>query len=100
MHALIRVLREQRSTTFTYSLGRLLVSDDHLYLSAEEAAGILGVNLPTLYAYVSRKNIRSVKVEGSRKRRYWAADIERLTKGKGKTQATTFLRSLKAATAD
>lgn len=74
-------MREQRPTPFTYLPGRLLVSDDHLYLSAEEAAGILGVNLPTLYAYVSRKNIRSVKVEGSRKRRYWAADIERLTKG-------------------
>lgn len=57
------------------------MSDEHLYLTAEQAAGRLGVNLPTLYAYVSRKNIRSVKVDGSRKRRYWAADIERLAKG-------------------
>jgi len=54
---------------------------DELYLTAEEAARLLGVNLPTLYAYVGRKNIRSIKVEGSRKRRYWAADIQRLTKG-------------------
>ncbi|KJH81884.1 citrate synthase [Pseudomonas sp. KSR10] len=61
------------------------MSDDHLYLTAEEAASRLGVNLPTLYAYVSRKNIRSVKVEGSRKRRYWAADIERLSKGEQRT---------------
>lgn len=57
------------------------MNDDHLYLTAEEAARALDVNLPTLYAYVSRKNIRSVKIEGSRKRRYWAADIERLSKG-------------------
>ncbi len=57
------------------------MSDDHLYLTAEEAAGKLGVALPTLYAYVSRKGIRSVKVEGTRKRRYWAADIERLASG-------------------
>lgn len=60
------------------------MSDDHLYLTAEEAAAILDVSLTTLYAYVSRKNIRSVKVEGSRKRRYWAADIERLSKGERK----------------
>lgn len=62
------------------------MSDDHLYLSAEEAAGMLGVSLPTLYAYVSRKGIRSVKVEGSRKRRYWAADIERLSGGERRTK--------------
>ncbi|MFP1681633.1 citrate synthase [Alloalcanivorax sp. C16-1] len=60
------------------------MSDDHLYLTAEEAAGKLGVSLPTLYAYVSRKGIRSVKVEGSRKRRYWAADIETLASGEGR----------------
>lgn len=58
-----------------------MANQDELYLSAEEAAGLLGVNLPTLYAYVGRKNIRSVKIEGSRKRRYWAADIQRLVKG-------------------
>lgn len=58
-----------------------MANQDELYLTAEEAAGLLGVNLPTLYAYVGRKNIRSMKVEGSRKRRYWAADIQRLAKG-------------------
>ncbi|WP_325436849.1 citrate synthase [Pseudomonas nitroreducens] len=56
------------------------IPEDDLYLSAEEAAGTLGISLPTLYAYVSRKNIRSIKVEGSRSRKYWAADIERLQK--------------------
>lgn len=54
--------------------------EDGLYLSADEAAALLGISLPTLYAYVSRKNIRSLKVEGSRSRRYWAADIQRLAK--------------------
>lgn len=58
-----------------------MADPDELYLSAEEAAKLLGVNLPTLYAYVGRKNIRSLKIEGSRKRRYWAADIQRLAKG-------------------
>lgn len=58
-------------------------NDEDLYLSADEAASLLGVSLPTLYAYVSRKNLRSIKVEGTRSRRYWAADIERLSKNKG-----------------
>lgn len=65
-----------------------MTNQDELYLSAEEAAGLLGVNLPTLYAYVGRKNIRSIKVEGSRKRRYWAADIQRLVKGSKSAEST------------
>jgi citrate synthase len=51
-----------------------------LYLSADEAAALLRVSLPTLYAYVSRKNIRSIKIAGTPKRRYWAEDIQRLVK--------------------
>lgn len=58
------------------------VQEEDLYLSADEAASRLGISLATLYAYVSRKNLRSLKVEGSRSRRYWAADIERLSKNK------------------
>src|SRR6202795_5221139 len=54
---------------------------DDLYVSAEAAAGMLGVNLPTLYAYVSRKKIRSQPVHGSRRNRYWRADIERDANG-------------------
>lgn len=57
-------------------------TQDDLYLTADQAAEVLGISLPTLYAYVSRKSIRSVKVDGSRSRRYWAADIERLLRGK------------------
>lgn len=48
-------------------------------LSAQEAADDLGVNLATLYAYVSRGMIRSEAVVGSkRNRRYNAEDIQRL----------------------
>lgn len=52
--------------------------NDPLYLSAKEAATELGISVSTLYAYVSRKNIRSVQVDGSRKRLYFRSDVERL----------------------
>ena len=48
-------------------------------LTASQAAGRLKVSLPTLYAYVSRGMIRSEPGSG-RERRYWAEDIERLTR--------------------
>ena len=51
---------------------------ESLYISAKEAAAELGVSIPTLYAYVSRGFIRSQGVAGSRNRRYWKVDIERL----------------------
>jgi citrate synthase len=51
---------------------------DGLYISAEEAAERLGVSVTTLYAYVSRKGIRSQRVAGSRRRRYWKSDIDRV----------------------
>jgi len=54
---------------------------DDLYVSAETAAQMLGVNLSTLYAYVGRKRIRSQPVPGSRRNRYWRADIERVAGG-------------------
>lgn len=57
-----------------------MTSNEGLYLTAEEAAERLGVSQATLYAYVSRKNIRSLQIEGSKKRRYWAEDIERIRK--------------------
>lgn len=53
-------------------------NEDELYLSAEEAARQLDVSVTTLYSYVSRKVLRSEQIEGSRKRRYWKADIDRL----------------------
>ena len=57
-------------------------ADDGLYLTAEEAADALAISLPTLYAYVSRNLIRSQTVRGTRRRRYWKADIDRLNAGK------------------
>ncbi|MCC7361100.1 MAG: citrate synthase family protein [Anaerolineales bacterium] len=49
------------------------------YVSAPEAAAVLKVSLPTLYAYVSRGLIRSEAVGGSRRaRRYRRDDLERL----------------------
>jgi citrate synthase len=52
--------------------------NDSLYMSAEEAAAALGVSVTTVYAYVSRKIIRSHKPPGTRVSRYWRADIERV----------------------
>lgn len=49
-----------------------------LYVSADEAVAMLDVSKATLYAYVSRGMIRSRQIPGSRKRRYWKLDIERL----------------------
>ncbi len=51
------------------------------YMTAEEAAATLGISVKSLYAYVSRKNIRTHPIEGSRTRSYWAEDILRLAAG-------------------
>src|SRR5512135_2967158 len=45
------------------------------YLSATEAAAELGINVPTLYAYVSRGLIRSEAEGRTRRRRYLAEDV-------------------------
>jgi citrate synthase len=49
-----------------------------LYLSAEEAAAILDISKPTLYAYVSRGLIRSLQGKDSRSRLYNRLDIDQL----------------------
>jgi citrate synthase len=48
------------------------------FLSAREAAGLLGVKLPTVYAYTSRGLIQSVPGSRGRARRYRRSDLERL----------------------
>ena len=48
-----------------------------LYYTAQEAAQVLGVNVSTLYSYVSRGFIRTQKVPGVRVSRYWRSDILR-----------------------
>lgn len=48
------------------------------FLSAVEAAALLGVKLPTVYAYTSRGLIQSVPGGKGRSRRYRRRDLERL----------------------
>lgn len=48
------------------------------FLSAREAASLLGVKLPTVYAYTSRGLIQSVPGGRGRARRYRRRDLERL----------------------
>lgn len=48
------------------------------FLSAHEAADLLGVKLPTVYAYTSRGLIQSVPGGKGRSRRYRRSDLERL----------------------
>ena len=47
-------------------------------LSAAEAAHLLGIKLPTLYAYVSRGQVRSQPGDDPRSRLYLREDVERL----------------------
>ena len=58
-----------------------------LYLTAEEAAKVLGVAVASLYAYVSRKGIRSQAIPGTRARLYWRDDIDRIAQGPGAERA-------------
>lgn len=58
------------------------------YFTAEEAAQELGVSLTTLYAYVSRKGIRTEKLPGMRERLYWKADVWK-ARGRRTTPAPT-----------
>ncbi len=55
-------------------------NDDHPgeWLSAREAAALLGVKRETLYAYVSRGRVQSRASGGGRARTYLRADLERL----------------------
>ncbi len=48
------------------------------FLTAKQAAALLGVKLPTVYAYTSRGLIQSVPGTRGRSRRYRRADLERL----------------------
>ncbi|MES2071842.1 MAG: citrate synthase family protein [Pseudomonadota bacterium] len=47
-------------------------------LSAAEAAGLLDISLPTLYAYVSRGMLHSISAEGARSKRYLHDEVLRL----------------------
>jgi citrate synthase len=54
------------------------------WLTALEAAALLGVKLDTLYVYVSRKGIRSVPSADKTKRLYWRADVEQARRGRSR----------------
>jgi len=58
-------------------------SSNDTLLTAREAAERLGIKLDTLYAYVSRGMMRSVRVPGSRERRYREEDVERFRLSRG-----------------
>lgn len=53
-----------------------------LYIDARQAAGLLKVSLPTLYTYVTRKNIRTRRLPGSRESWYLRSDVELLKEGR------------------
>jgi citrate synthase len=56
---------------------------DRRYFTALEAAGALGISLPTLYAYTSRGQLRSEPVPGRpRERRYFRTEIEQMQERK------------------
>src|SRR5580765_3760451 len=52
--------------------------DDQHWVDSHAAAKLLGIQLRTLYAYVSRGQVRSVSGERGRPRLYSVADLERL----------------------
>ena len=56
------------------------------WIDAEQAMATLGVRAQTLYAYVSRKKLRSFPTPGSRTRRYWRSDIVGLMTGAQRTR--------------
>lgn len=58
------------------------------YVTAQQASEMLGVSRATLYAYVSRKGIRSQPVPGTRQHRYSRIDLERLKTGGGSAGGT------------
>ena len=56
---------------------------DRRYFTASEAAGALGITLPTLYAYTSRGQLRSEPVPSRpRERRYFRHEIEQMQERK------------------
>src|SRR5262245_13472213 len=59
----------------------------HGELGAAEAAALLGVKLPTLYAYVSRGLLRSLPAPRGRARRYLRADVLALRERGPETRA-------------
>ena len=70
-------LKTSRSTASVDVISGARVVDD-LYLTANEAAQMLGIDVRTLYTYVSRKKLRTLRAPGHRQSLYWRADVELL----------------------
>src|SRR5690348_7070220 len=63
------------------------------WLSAGEAAELLGVRRETLYAYVSRGLLSSAPgTSASRERRYRRSEVERLARERGRRDPATAVR--------
>lgn len=58
----------------------MVVLDGEEYLTVDEAAGLLGVKVATLYAYVSRGILRSYRQGIKRQRLYRRAEVESLVR--------------------
>ena len=67
-------------------------AESQRYVTAPEAARLLGVKPATLYAYVSRGLLESVPAEHGRARRYRRADLERLRAEGRRAGASAALR--------
>ncbi len=75
------------------------MTDAKLYLSAKEAASLLGISVNTLYAYVSRKGIRTRSVPDRKGSLYWGEDIRRLAATPDHTTNRTLVGNLVETTA-
>jgi citrate synthase len=67
-------------------------AEDQRFLSARQAARLLGVKPATLYAYVSRGLLESVPAANGRARRYRRADLDRLRAEGRRAGASAALR--------
>src|SRR4051812_28252176 len=65
-----------------------------VYMDAGEVARTLGISLPTLYAYVSRKKIRTHRPAGQKTSQYLREDVEQIKTRNPKSSQRTFLPGL------
>ena len=76
-----------------------MTTSTDLYFKADEAADLLGVSRATLYAYVSRKGIRTERVPGARERLYWKADVLAAKAGRGGPARPAILEGIRTESA-
>jgi excisionase family DNA binding protein len=69
-----------RGCDLAATVGRMVIVDGEEYLTAEEAAEVMGVKPATVYAYVSRGILQSYRQGMKRQRLYRRADVDTLTR--------------------